>query len=638
MRTVWAGDTRIRSGLASTPRGSAEAPTAWTGNPASRLASARSRAGVGSAMLSSLPRSLVNTPVSTSSEMTVSSCVAWLLSSEMTWKRSLRNWARKPAAAALPPGVATSTVSTTAATSAATAVRVLALSLARRARRGGAITAGGSPAAGVAASPAVAMALVAVRVASRRARRCSRRASAASAAAGGSGASGPVIAIAGAASSALRRSSASVSRQAAQPCTWSCSGAGVPPGTSSRDVRSAPRSGQGIVGSRIGVVIGEIGVTECPLPTGEQHPDRADSQVQGCGDLGVGEAGVAQQQTGALPLRQGGERPAHGPLLLGAEHVQQRAAALVNLVVHPFQPAGAIQPRRGATLAPQPVVACVQAHSAQPRRDLLVRPGSHRPLLARFAGQAFSPCPTPHAASLLHRTRTRRSRPLSFRLTPSGWWPGTVGTRTVRNVRAGRFRAGNDGRYTIEPCDDRHGPTGGRRRTACCLQRIAIPAWSASPSDVSASRPPPTSHEHWRRPGPWPGGARARRGQAGPARASALLRRRGSSRARANGARRRPGDAAARRRHALVARPARRRHASAPPPRAATRPAAGRGHADDPFRRQRRHAPGPVVRGAACAGLRRAAVAVRLNGSRSAAGTRDLAADVAALDHAGRTL
>src|SRR6266571_796371 len=135
MRTVWAADTRIRSGLASTPRGSAEAPTAWTGNPASRLASARSRAGVGSAMLSSLPRSLVNTPVSTSSEMTVSSCVAWLLSSEMTWKRSLRNWARKPAAAALPPGVATSTVSTTAATSAATAARVLALSLARRGRR-----------------------------------------------------------------------------------------------------------------------------------------------------------------------------------------------------------------------------------------------------------------------------------------------------------------------------------------------------------------------------------------------------------------------------------------------------------------------------------------------------------------------
>src|SRR6266540_6196858 len=156
----------------------------------------------------------------------------------------------------------------------------------------------------------------------RRRPRCSRRASAASAAAGGSGASGPVIAIAGAASSALRRSSASMSRQAAQPCTWLCSGAGVPPGTSSRDARSAPRSGQGIVGSRIGVVIGEIGVTECPLPTGEQHPDRADSQVQGCGDLRVGEAGVAQQQAGALPLRQGGEGPAHGPLLLGAKHVQ----------------------------------------------------------------------------------------------------------------------------------------------------------------------------------------------------------------------------------------------------------------------------------------------------------------------------
>src|SRR6266704_88337 len=429
MRTVWAGDTRIRSGLASTPRGSAEAPTAWTGNPASRLASARSRAGVGSAMLSSLPRSLVNTPVSTSSEMTVSSCVAWLLSSEMTWKRSLRNWARKPAAAALPPGVATSTVSTTAATSAATAVRVLALSLSRRARRGGAITAGGSPAAGVAASPAVAMALVAVRVASRRARRCTRRARAATPAAGGRGASGPVIALAGAARTALRRSSASVSRQAAQPCTWSCSGAGVPPGTSSRDVRSAPRSGQGIVGSRIGVVIGEIGVTECPLPTGEQHPDRADSQVQGCGDLGVGEAGVAQQQTGALPLRQGGEGPAHGPLLLGAEHVQQRAAALVNLVVHPFQPTGAIQPRRGATLAPQPVVACVQAHPAQPRRDILVRPVEHRvavELQERLSGRRPPPRRGRRATGSTGRAARRT-------------WPGTA-PRTVP-VRGHRPRS-----------------------------------------------------------------------------------------------------------------------------------------------------------------------------------------------------
>src|SRR6266498_2005898 len=141
-----------------------------------------------------------------------------------------------------------------------------------------------------------------------------------------------------------------------------------------------------------------------------------------------------------------------------------------------------------------------RASGTSPGRRPPPRRGRRATGSTRFAGQAFSPCPTPHAASLLHRTRTRRSRPLSFRLTPSGWWPGTVGTRTVRNVRAGRFRAGNDGRYTIEPCDDRHGPTGGRRRTACCLQRIAIPAWSASPSDVSASRPPPTSHEHWRRP------------------------------------------------------------------------------------------------------------------------------------------
>src|SRR6266542_2460143 len=409
-RTVRGLLARTRSGVAATPRGMAARLTVSTWKPASRLASARSRTAVG--------------------------------------------WA-------MPPGVATSPVSTTTATSAAATARVMVLSLARRARRGAGATVPGASPARPPVSPA--SAAVALRAASRRARRCSRRASAASTAADDRALSGLVRAIAGAASSALRRSSARTSRQEAQPCAWSCSGAGVLLGASSRDARSAPRSGQGIVGSRIGVVAGEVGVTEGPLPPGEQHPDRADGQVEGCRAARVGEAGMAQQQAGALPFRQGGEGLAHGPLLLVAEHVQQRTATVAGLVVDPFEPAGTVQPRRRAALAPQPVVGGVQADAAQPRRDLLVRPGehpvpvelqerllddvlrlavvaeqpvaegvqltvaapeqrlepadagpdliphgSHRPLLVWLRRPTYLlPCPTPHPTSLLHPNSLR---------------------------------------------------------------------------------------------------------------------------------------------------------------------------------------------------------------------------------------
>jgi hypothetical protein len=87
---------------------------------------------------------------------------------------------------------------------------------------------------------------------------------------------------------------------------------------------------------------------------------------------------VAQQQAGALPLRQGGEGLAHRPLLLGAEHVHQRGRAGVGLVVDPPGPGRPVQPVAGPALAPQPVVGGVQADTAQPGRDLLVGPVQDR--------------------------------------------------------------------------------------------------------------------------------------------------------------------------------------------------------------------------------------------------------------------
>src|SRR5215218_9121570 len=391
MRTSWARLTRIRWGVRSTPAGSTDGFTAGTANPAMRPAWARSATASGEPKPATWCGSPVNTPESTSPARTSPTWLVWPASRGTAWSRWLRNWPRNPAAAARPVGVATSPVRSRAATIAAATARVLVVSQARRRRRASGIGVGaagwvaaeavvvaGAAAVAVAAADAGAAvaAAVAVRAAASRARRCWSRARAASTAASLSGSAGAVRAIARAASSALRWSSARVSEQEAQVCTWSCSGAGVGPSGASMDARRAPRSGQGIVGSPVVVI--EVGVAERPLAAGEQDPDRADGEVEGRGDLRVGVAGVAQQQAGPLPLRQGGEGPAHRLLLLGPEHVQQRGRAGVGLVVDPLGPSGPIQPLGGPALAPQPVVGGVQADPTQPGRDLLVGPLQHR--------------------------------------------------------------------------------------------------------------------------------------------------------------------------------------------------------------------------------------------------------------------
>ena len=220
----------------------------------------------------------MNTPVLTSPPTTSATWVDWAGSTETTSNRWLRNWARNPAAAARPPGVTSSPASTRAATRPAATPRALVPSRATRPRRGNG-TGSGTAAGAVATGAGVAAAT--------RARRCSNRVRAAWTAAGDGGASGAVRAIAGAASSALRWSSARVSAQEAQACTWSCSGGGVPAASSSSDARRAPRSGQGIVGSRVEVVTVEVGLAEGPLAAGQQDPDRADGEVEGRGDLRV---------------------------------------------------------------------------------------------------------------------------------------------------------------------------------------------------------------------------------------------------------------------------------------------------------------------------------------------------------------
>src|SRR5215217_282462 len=371
MRASWARLTRIRRGVPSTPRGRTDGSTAGTANPTSRLASARLATTFGSSRPASWWGSPVNTPESTSPAKTSPTWLVWPASRGTAWSRWLRNWPRKLAAAARPPGVATSPVRARVATSAAATARPLAPSQPGRPRRASGTGAG----AGSGPAVAVAAVAVAVRAAASRARRCSNRSRAASTAAPLGGAPGAVRAIAGAASSALRWSSATVSEQAAQACTWPCRAVAVAPsGASSMDARRAPRSGQGIVGSRVGVVAVEVGVAEPPLAAGEQDPDRADGEVEGRGNLRVGVAGVAQQQAGALPLGQGGEGLADRPLLLGPEHLQQRGGAGVGLVVGPLGPARPVQPVAGPAPAPQPVVGGIQADTAQPGRDLLVGP------------------------------------------------------------------------------------------------------------------------------------------------------------------------------------------------------------------------------------------------------------------------
>src|SRR5215207_3595502 len=356
--------TRTRWGVRSTPAGSAAGSTAETANPATRAASSRPATTSGSPKPESCRASPVNTPVWTSPPTTSATWLDWPGSRETTSNRWLRNWARNPAAAARPPGVTSRPARTRAATRPAATPRALTPSRATRPRPGSGIGPGTSARAGAVAAAS-------------RARRCSNRVRASSTAAGAGGSAGAVRAIAGAASSALRWSSARVSAQEAQPGTWSCGGAGVP-GASSSDARRAPRSGQGIVGSRVGVVSVEVGLAEGPLAAGQQDPDRADGQVEGGGDLRVGVAGVAQQQAGPLPLGQGVEGPAHRPLLLGPEHVQLRGRPGVGLVLGPLRPGGPVEPGRGPALAPQPVVGGVQADPAQPGRDLGVGPLQHR--------------------------------------------------------------------------------------------------------------------------------------------------------------------------------------------------------------------------------------------------------------------
>src|SRR5215207_550266 len=355
--------TRTRWGVRSTPAGSAAGSTAETANPATRAASSRPATTSGSPKPESCRASPVNTPVWTSPPTTSATWLDWPGSRETTSNRWLRNWARNPAAAARPPGVTSRPARTRAATRPAATPRALTPSRATRPRPGSGIGPGTSARAGA----------VAVAAAASRARRCSNRVRASSTAAGAGGSAGAVRAIAGAASSALRWSSARVSAQEAQPGTWSCGGAGVP-GASSSDARRAPRSGQGIVGSRVGVVTVEVGLAEGALATGQQDPDRADGEVEGRGDLRVGVAGVAQKQAGPLPLGQGGQRLAHRPLLLGPEHVHERARRGVGLVLGPLGPARPVQADHGPALAPQPVVGGVQADPPQPGRDLVAGP------------------------------------------------------------------------------------------------------------------------------------------------------------------------------------------------------------------------------------------------------------------------
>src|SRR4029450_1687487 len=70
---------------------------------------------------------------------------------------------------------------------------------------------------------------------------------------------------------------------------WGRRGRPWTPAGAPTDARRAPRSGQGIVGSRVVVI--EVGVAERPLAAGEQDPDRADGEVEGGGDLRGGGGG-----------------------------------------------------------------------------------------------------------------------------------------------------------------------------------------------------------------------------------------------------------------------------------------------------------------------------------------------------------
>src|SRR6266508_4663502 len=322
-------------GRGSTPLGRAAASGSATGKPTSRLAAAGVATGAGSTP----PRSPPTTPSCRSVAAGSPACEGSKVTTANRW---LRNWARKLLAALRPAGVATSTSASAPVTAAASHPR------ARRVPE---------PAAGrlwVAGHRAAAVTR-------------SRAASTCAACSGRAGARTPVAA---AASSALPRSSSATARQAAQPSTWAPTAAWSAAAPSIQ-ARSSPTSRHLMIRSLLLLL---VAVAERAFGAGQQHADRPDGQLAGVGDLGVGVAGVAQQQAGPLPFGKRPQRPVHRRLLFEPEQRPERVVALGGDRARRQLGRGARQPLASAALAPQPVVAEVHADPAEPGLDLLVGP------------------------------------------------------------------------------------------------------------------------------------------------------------------------------------------------------------------------------------------------------------------------
>src|SRR6266508_3193474 len=346
-------------GRGSTPLGRAAASGSATGKPTSRLAAAGVATGAGSTP----PRSPPTTPSCRSVAAGSPACEGSKVTTANRW---LRNWARKLLAALRPAGVATSTSASAPVTAAASHPRAgereasarLALRSARRVP---------GPAAGRPRRLGRAAGLLWVAghraaVATR-----SRAASTCAACSGRAGASTPVAA---AASSALPRSSSATARQAAQPSTWAPTAAWSAAAPSIQ-ARSSPSSRHLMIRSLLLLL---VAVAERAFGAGQQHADRPDGQLAGVGDLGVGVAGVAQQQAGPLPFGKRPQRPVHRRLLFEPEQRPERVVALGGDRALRQLCRGALQPLASAALAPQPVVAEVHADPAEPGLDLLVGP------------------------------------------------------------------------------------------------------------------------------------------------------------------------------------------------------------------------------------------------------------------------
>src|SRR6266508_3401644 len=332
-------------GRGSTPLGRAAASGSATGKPTSRLAAAGVATGAGSTP----PRSPPTTPSCRSVAAGSPACEGSKVTTANRW---LRNWARKLLAALRPAGVATSTSASAPVTAAASHPR------ARRVPE---------PAAGRPRRLGRAAGLLWVAGHRAAAVTRSRAASTCAACSGRAGASTPVAA---AASSALPRSSSATARQAAQPSTWAPTvawSAAAP----SIQARSSPSSRHLMIRS---LLLSLVAVAERALGAGQQHADRPDGQLAGVGDLGVGVAGVAQQQAGPLPFGKRPQRPVHHRLLFEPEQRPERVVALGGDRARRQLGRGALQPLASAALAPQPVVAEVHADPAEPGLDLLVGP------------------------------------------------------------------------------------------------------------------------------------------------------------------------------------------------------------------------------------------------------------------------